>query len=52
MVGENLCIESMEAALKLWKEQDRKSLVKFIGVPPLQGKQYVGTGWVQEKSWK
>ena len=50
MFGENLYIENMEAALELWKEQE-KSLVKFIGVPPLHGKQYVGTGRAQEKSW-
>lgn len=50
MAGENLYMNNIEAVPKLWEEKD-KSLVKLIGVPPLKGKQYDGTGWVQDLSW-
>ena len=50
MVSGNLYMNDTEAVPKLWEEREY-SLVKLIGIPPLQGKQYVGTGWVQDYSW-
>ena len=50
MVGENLYTNNIEAVPKLWEERDY-SLVKLIGIPPLKGKQYDSTVWVQDLSW-